>query len=205
MDWDEETSYQANLGVEVKVVSNVFTLNGVSQDGSDWYQGKKYIFDLSDSSMTGHSLVFKDGSDGSAYTTGVTTTGTPGQSGAQVILQTTDSTPGSLIYECGVHGSMGASVKVEWKDSTWLLIEAYRILDPTTYTEVFNDYFLKRYSTALIKQQWGQNLIKFEGMQMPGGVTFNGRRIYDDATQDLEKLTEEARLNWEEPIDFMTG
>jgi hypothetical protein len=87
----------------------------------------------------------------------------------------------------------------------YLIFEAYRILDPSTYTDVYNDYYLKRYATALIKQQWGVNLSKFEGMVMPGGVTFNGRQIFEDAREELEKLTEEARLNWEMPIDFYTG
>ena len=87
----------------------------------------------------------------------------------------------------------------------YIIAEVYSVLDPDTNTSIYNDMWLKEYSTALIKQQWGQNLIKFEGMQMPGGVTFNGRQLYDDALQDIEKLTEEARLNWELPIDFMTG
>ena len=87
----------------------------------------------------------------------------------------------------------------------FLVFQAYKILDPDSYTEVYNDYYLKRYATALIKQQWGINLIKFEGMVMPGGVTFNGRQIFDDAREEIEKLTEEARLNWEMPIDFYTG
>ena len=87
----------------------------------------------------------------------------------------------------------------------YLVFEAYKILDPATYSDVYNDYYLKRYATALIKQQWGINLSKFEGMVMPGGVTFNGRQIFDDAKEELEKLTEEARLNWEMPIDFYTG
>ena len=87
----------------------------------------------------------------------------------------------------------------------YLVIEAYRIIDPDSFTDVYNDYYLKRYATALIKHQWGINLLKFEGMQMPGGVTFNGRQIFDDAREEIEKLTEEARLNWEEPIDFYTG
>ena len=86
-----------------------------------------------------------------------------------------------------------------------LIVECYRIIDPDTYTDIYNDYFLKRYCTALIKKQWGQNLIKFEGMVMPGGVTFNGRQLFDDAVTELEQLVEEARLNWEKPIDFMTG
>ena len=93
----------------------------------------------------------------------------------------------------------------EVEKGDYLVIECYRIIDPDTYTAVYNDYFLKRYATALIKRQWGQNLIKFEGMVMPGGVTFNGRQIFDDANEEITKLEEEARLNWEQPVDFMTG
>lgn len=87
----------------------------------------------------------------------------------------------------------------------YLVVECYRIIDPDTFTDVYNDYFLKRYATALIKRQWGTNLIKFEGMVMPGGVTFNGRQLFDDANEEITRLEEEARLNWEQPIDFMTG
>ena len=98
---------------------------------------------------------------------------------------------------------MDWSEEVEVGDN--ILVECYRIIDPDTYTDVYNDYFLKRYATALIKRQWGTNLIKFEGMVMPGGVTFNGRQIFDDANEEITKLEEEARLNWEQPVDFMTG
>jgi len=87
----------------------------------------------------------------------------------------------------------------------YIVVECYRILDPDTYTDVYNDYYLKRYATALIKKQWGQNLLKFEGMTMPGGVQFNGRQLYEDALQDIERLEEEVRLNWEQPVDFYTG
>jgi hypothetical protein len=87
----------------------------------------------------------------------------------------------------------------------YIIVECYRILDPETYTDVYNDYFLKRYATALIKQQWGVNLSKFEGMVMPGGVTFNGRQILEDAKEEIDKLNEEVRLNWEQPVDFYTG
>ena len=100
-------------------------------------------------------------------------------------------------------------VFMDWDEEVdvddYLVVECYRIIDPDTYTDVYNDYFLKRYATALIKRQWGTNLIKFEGMVMPGGVTFNGRQIFDDANEEIEKLEEEARLNWEQPVDFMTG
>ena len=98
---------------------------------------------------------------------------------------------------------------MDWVDEVsiddFIVVECYRIIDPDTFTDVYNDYYLKKYATALIKKQWGMNLLKFEGMQMPGGVTFNGRQIYDDAIADIEKLEEEMRLNWEDPVDFYTG
>ena len=100
-------------------------------------------------------------------------------------------------------------VDMDWNEEVdedaFLVVECYRIIDPDTFTDVYNDYFLKRYATALIKRQWGTNLLKFEGMVMPGGVTFNGRQLFDDANEEIERLEEEARLNWEQPIDFMTG
>jgi len=86
-----------------------------------------------------------------------------------------------------------------------LVAEVYTLIDPDTHTSIYNDLWLKEYSTALIKQQWGQNLIKFEGVQLPGGVTFNGRQLYDDATQEIERLRERIRLEWEMPADFFLG
>ncbi len=94
---------------------------------------------------------------------------------------------------------------VEVDVDNYILIECYRVIDPDSFTEVYNDYFLKKYATSLIKRQWGTNLLKFEGMVMPGGVTFNGRQLFDDANEELLKLEEECRLNWEQPVDFYTG
>ena len=135
---------------------------------------------------------------GSEYTTGISV------SGNTVTFVVAEDAPDTLYSYCPNHSAMGAEHKLAI-NSTYLVLECYRILDPNTYTDVYNDYYLKRYTTALIKLQWGTNLMKFEGMTMPGGVTFNGRQIFDDATQELEKLNEEARLNWEEPVDFYTG
>ena len=87
----------------------------------------------------------------------------------------------------------------------FIVIEAYRILDPATHTEIFKQRLLKDYLTANIKKQWGQNLIKFEGVQLPGGVSINGRALYDDAVQELEKIQEEAELRFELPPDFIVG
>lgn len=100
-------------------------------------------------------------------------------------------------------------IDMEWGDEVtvgqYIVVEAYRIIDPDTFTDVYNDYYLKKYCTALIKKQWGANLIKFEGMVMPGGVTFNGRQLFDDAVEELQRLEEEVRLNWEQPVDFYIG
>ena len=76
----------------------------------------------------------------------------------------------------------------------YLIIDCYRKLDPATFTDVYNDVWLKKYVTALIKRQWGQNLSKFEGVQLPGGVTLQGRQILEDANTEIEKLEEQSNL-----------
>ncbi len=87
----------------------------------------------------------------------------------------------------------------------YLVIEAYSVLDPETYTEIYNDRLLKRYTTALIKRAWGANLSKFEGIQLPGGVQFNGQRILEEAMSEIEKIEEEVQDKYELPPDFMMG
>lgn len=87
----------------------------------------------------------------------------------------------------------------------FIIVEAYRILDPSTYSDVYNDGFLKKYATALLKQQWGINLKKFEGVQLPGGVTLNGQKIYDEATEELDKLKEEVQNTYQLPVDMFVG
>lgn len=87
----------------------------------------------------------------------------------------------------------------------YMIVECYRILDPNTFTDVYNDYFLKKYATALIKKQWGNNLKKFEGVQLPGGVTLNGQKIYDEAVDEIDKLKEEVQNTYQLPIDFFVG
>ena len=87
----------------------------------------------------------------------------------------------------------------------FLVAEVYKEINDSDYTTVWNDLWLKEYTTALFKQQWGQNLIKFDGMVLPGGVTLNGRQIYDDASQDILALRERIRLEHEMPADFFIG
>ena len=87
----------------------------------------------------------------------------------------------------------------------FIIVEVDKILDPDTYVDIWGDMFLKRYNTALMKKQWGQNLIKFEGMQLPGGVTMNGRQMYDDATTELTEISEQMSLRYELPVDHLIG
>ena len=86
----------------------------------------------------------------------------------------------------------------------YLIIDCYRLIDPNDFTRVYNDAFLKKYATALMKRQWGQNLIKFQGVKLPGGVELNGRQIYDDAQKDLEMIKEQMSNTYElPPLDFI--
>jgi len=87
---------------------------------------------------------------------------------------------------------------------TFLIIDCYRILDPNTFTDVYNDSFLKKYLTSLMKKQWGQNLIKFRGVKLPGGIELNGREIYEDAEKELEDIKQRMVLEYElPPYDFI--
>jgi len=96
---------------------------------------------------------------------------------------------------------------IDWgaqKAGNFLVIDCQRALDPETFNQVYNDYFVKLYLTALIKRQWGQNLIKFRGVKLPGGLELNGREIYDDAERDLERIKEKMMLEYElPPLDFI--
>lgn len=86
----------------------------------------------------------------------------------------------------------------------YVVIECYRALDPNTFTKLYNERFVKEYLTSLIKKQWGQNLIKFTGIKMPGGVEFNGRQLYDDAIAELDKLDQKMSSTYElPPLDFV--
>ena len=87
----------------------------------------------------------------------------------------------------------------------FLIIECYRKIDPATYTDIFDDIYLKRYATALIKRQWGANLSKFKGVQILGGVEMDGEGIYSQAQDEINNLEEEIQLAFETPIDYMVG
>ena len=97
---------------------------------------------------------------------------------------------------------------ISWGEVTagdYLVIDCFRTLDPNDYTRVWNDSFLKKYTTALLKKQWGQNLIKFQGVKLPGGVELNGREIYEDGVKELEIIREMMSNTYELPPLDMIG
>ena len=97
---------------------------------------------------------------------------------------------------------------MDWEQMTvdeYLIIECYRKIDPATYTDIFDDIYLKRYATALIKRQWGANLSKFNGVATLGGVSMNGEQIYSQAIEEIQRLEEQIQLSFETPIDYMIG
>ena len=100
-------------------------------------------------------------------------------------------------------------IDVDWaaavKLGDYFVIDCFRILDPEDFTKVYNDQFLKRYFTALCKKQWGQNLIKFQGVQLPGGVQLNGRQIYDDGVRELDEIRSKMSSDYEMPPLDMIG
>jgi hypothetical protein len=87
----------------------------------------------------------------------------------------------------------------------YILIDCYRKINPEDFTDIYNDMWLKRYATALVKYQWGQNLSKFGGIQLPGGVTLEADTIKSEAQEEITKLEEESRNNYELPMDYMVG
>jgi hypothetical protein len=101
--------------------------------------------------------------------------------------------------------SIDVDMNTVFVDGDYVIFEVYRALDPEEWKRVYNDMFLRRYATALIKRQWGDNMKKFGGMQLPGGVTLNGQIIYDEAMQEIDKIEEEMQLRYSLPVDFMVG
>jgi hypothetical protein len=99
-------------------------------------------------------------------------------------------------------------IDMDWEKldvGNYLLVEAYEVINPDVYTDVWSDRWLLRYAACLIKQQWGANLSKFSGMKMPGGLTFNGQKIYDDATQERAELEKEMIHSYSLPVTDMIG
>ena len=100
-------------------------------------------------------------------------------------------------------------VHMNWKDDIYpgqyIILECYQTVDPEIYTDVWNDMWLKKYATALVKRQWGENLKKFEGMNLPGGVTFNGQKIWEEAQDECDKLEASVINDYSLPVTDMIG
>jgi len=96
---------------------------------------------------------------------------------------------------------------IDWGAQTvddFIIIDCYRALDPESFSQVYNDSFIKKYLTSLIKRQWGANLIKFGGVKLPGGIELNGRQIYDDGEREIEALMSRMSMDFEiPPLDFI--
>ena len=91
---------------------------------------------------------------------------------------------------------------IDWGEKTkdtFLVLECYRALDPESFSQVYNDTFVKKYLTALLKKQWGQNLIKFQGVKLPGGIELNGRAIFEDGQRELEDIKQKMSSEYELP------
>jgi len=99
-------------------------------------------------------------------------------------------------------------IDMDWgklNTGNYVIVEAYEVIDPDTYTDAWGDRWLAMYCSALIKRQWGNNLKKFGGMQLPGGLTFNGQQIYNEAEIEIEKLEKEVMINYSLPVTDMIG
>lgn len=93
----------------------------------------------------------------------------------------------------------------DWVIDQWVVLEAWVALDPSTHVEIYSDEFVREYACALLKQQWGTNLKKYSGIQLPGGVQLNGQQIYEEATEELARLKERVEKTFQLPPDFIMG
>ena len=99
-------------------------------------------------------------------------------------------------------------IDMDWTEASvddYLVVDCYRALDPNDFYKVWNDSFLKIYVTALLKKQWGQNLIKFQGVKLPGGIELNGREIYEDGQKELDAIMEKMSNTYETPPFDLIG
>jgi hypothetical protein len=100
-------------------------------------------------------------------------------------------------------------IDMAWNDDVragqYIIIEGYREVNPEENPDVWNEPWLRKYTTALVKLQWGENLKKFEGMNLPGGITFNGQKIWDEANEEINKLEDEVIMDYSLPVTDMIG
>jgi hypothetical protein len=97
---------------------------------------------------------------------------------------------------------------IDWRqvpENQYIIVDCYRIITPSDFPKIYNDFWLKKYLTAQIKRQWGQNMIKFNGVQLPGGITLNGRQLYEDAEREIEEIEASLKSEYELPPLDMIG
>lgn len=101
------------------------------------------------------------------------------------------------------------NIDMDWSNNVvagdYIIIDGYRTIDGADYSDVWNDQWLKKYATALIKRQWGENLKKFEGMNLPGGISFNGQKIWEEANAEINALEERMNIDYSLPVADMMG
>lgn len=189
---DDITNKYIPVQSDVLFITKLFNVNSTASSKGNMFDIKYQMMlnDISDLRNMAGDLAYYDQMKQYLEMLDMTLNGYP---------QTTHSRKQDRLY---IHGNIEDGDILEGK---YIVYEAYKIVEPGQFGKIFNDIWLKDYTTALIKQQWGSNLIKFEGMQLPGGVMLNGRQIYDDATNDIERLREKLRMDHEVPIDFFVG
>lgn len=100
-------------------------------------------------------------------------------------------------------------IDTDWSEKipvdSYIILDSYQIIDPDVNTDMYSDRWLLRYTTALFKRQWGENLKKFEGLQMPGGLTFNGQKIWEESMEEIRKLEDEMISSYSLPVHDMIG
>ena len=106
-----------------------------------------------------------------------------------------------FVYDSSMMGDDYMPYRVRQGD----VIECYRVIDPDLYTDTWGDRWLARYTSALIKKQWGTNMKKFAGMQLPGGITMNGQQIFDEAVAEIKEVEQMIRDTYQEPPGFLVG
>lgn len=128
----------------------------------------------------------------------------------QNYLETLDWVTNSRLYKRLRYTSSTNKlyVDIDWSElgvGEYIVVDCIMGADPVLYPKIWNEHWLKDYATALFKEQWGQNLSKYDGIQMLGGVTLNGRKILEEAREDLKSLKEELRLTFELPPMDLIG
>ncbi|MGA1049467.1 MAG: hypothetical protein ACO3UU_15800 [Minisyncoccia bacterium] len=122
-------------------------------------------------------------------------------------MLTEDDDPGDSIDDQiqYVDEFAGADSRADVQPGDFIILECYKVLDPEEYPLVYNDRWLKEYYKYMVKQQWGQNLSKYSGMTLPGGVQLDGNAMMADSQAELDKLKEQLYTDYSEPLGFIIG